>query len=156
SWVGRGSSTASLVRKNSRACVRSSRYDFTVCAEAFFSSARYRRKSDRASRMMCTRCSVSSSPPTEGEKGAKPLSKPRLRLGWARRGVGRRQALFLGLLRQPGGVEPVEAQLGVGRLRVERLHQRRPTRVIVDVNVALVALDQRQDVELSSHDRDPL
>ena len=39
------------LRKYSRACVKSSRYDFTVLGEASFSSVRWRRKSARASSM---------------------------------------------------------------------------------------------------------
>src|SRR4051794_12706276 len=76
-----------------------------------------------------------------------------LTLESARRFLGPRRGggLFARLLREDGGVEPVQAQARVGRLRLEGGEEVVSAVVVVDVDVALVALDQRQDVQLRGH-----
>src|SRR5262249_49943667 len=63
----------------------------------------------------------------------------------------RATGLFAGLVAHDGGIEPVERQPGVCRLVSEGVDQGLPTVVVVDEDVPLVPLDQRQDVEFSSH-----
>ena len=64
---------------------------------------------------------------------------------------GGRGGLFVGLLRQHGGVEPIQTQARVGGLLAEEPEQHVAALVVVDVDVAFLVLDQRQHVHLTPH-----
>src|ERR1051326_3942678 len=65
--------------------------------------------------------------------------------------LGGGAGLFASLFRQNGGVEPAQAQSWIGCVVAKSVEQRIATRLIVDENVALLALDQRQNVEFARH-----
>ena len=121
----------SASRKNSSACVRSSRYDLTVCAEAFFSSARWRRNSARA-------CSMQTRPFQRGVV---------LEAGSAGGSSASISTCSRALRAQDAPRRTSQAQVRVGGLVAERVDQVRLAVVVVDVDVAFGSLEQGQYVE---------
>src|SRR5688572_28391718 len=129
--AGASALPAGRVRKNSTACMRSSRYDLTVWAEAFFSRARWRKNSASASSM-----------------AARTLSNPRAR---RRRRLRAFPRLFPDFFDHHCGVEPCEAKSRIGGLFAERIDEVLAAAVVVNEHIALVTLDQGLDVQLLSH-----
>src|SRR5262245_2266901 len=82
-----------------------------------------------------------------------------LRARWVRSSTPLRgvlSGLLAGLARQHGDVEPGQTQLGVGGLGPEGVEEVAAAGVVVHVDVAFGALDERQHIVLAAHGPPPL
>src|SRR5207237_3326181 len=108
--------------------------DFTVYAEAFFSSAKCRRYSARASSMFNHGTHTAH---TRHTSSVSSVSSVVLNTGARHVGALARVRLHLlaGLIGQHGGVEPGHVHVRIGRLVAEAIDQPIAAVVVVDIDV---------------------